>query len=87
MTVRELINLLEDHDAHAEVRIAHQPSWPFEYSIGDIVACDPGDEDEEGECGDGGDASRGHEPPVVYIGEREQLGYLPGSACRALGWK
>ena len=33
MLVRELIEMLEDCDEHAEVRLAHQPSWPFEYSI------------------------------------------------------
>lgn len=83
MTVRELINLLEDYDEHAEVRIAHQPRWPFEYSIGDVVACDGGDDDER----DDEDAAGEDGPPVVYIGEGDQLGYLPGAAARELGWR
>jgi hypothetical protein len=33
MTVGELLELLEDFPEDAEVRLAHQPSWPFEYSI------------------------------------------------------
>ena len=80
MTVRELINLLEDFDENAEVRIAHQPRWPFEYSIGDVVACDGGDEDED-------EPNASDAPQVVYLGEGDQLGYLPGRAARELGWK
>lgn len=33
MTASELISLLEDLDPDTEVRLAMQPSWPFEYSI------------------------------------------------------
>ena len=86
MTVRELINLLEDYDENAEVRIAHQPRWPFEYSIGDVVACAGGGEDDD-DIDDESTAASDDAPPVVYIGEGDQLGYLPGSACRELGWK
>lgn len=81
MTVRELINLLEDYNEDAEVRIAHQPSWPFEYSIGNVVGCEGADhEDEDAEPND-------DDALVVYIGEGDQLGYLPGSVCCELGWK
>lgn len=43
MTVEELYNFLEENfmngtiDNETEVRFAHQPSWPFEYSIDNIV--------------------------------------------------
>lgn len=37
MHVWELINILRNMPEDAEVRIAHQPQWPFEYSIGDVV--------------------------------------------------
>ena len=37
MTVQELIEILEDFDGEAEVRLAQQPSWPFEYGIGEVA--------------------------------------------------
>lgn len=37
MTVGELIEMLQDFDEEAEVRLAEQPSWPFEYSIGGVI--------------------------------------------------
>ena len=37
MTASELIELLEDLDPDTEVRIAQQPSWPFEYTIDALV--------------------------------------------------
>jgi hypothetical protein len=100
MTVGELLELLEDFPEDAEVRLAHQPSWPFEYSI-ETVADSAGEQTSCSECGidwdehdeEGCDEKRPElpdlidEPPVVYIAEGEQIGYLPGSAARALGWK
>lgn len=70
MTVAELIAILEDFDGDAEVRLAQQPSWPFEYSIARF-----GVEIAEVEGAD-----------VVYIAEGSQLGYLPGVARDAIGW-
>jgi hypothetical protein len=46
MTVAELIRELEDMPEDAEVRLAFQPSWPFEHSIDRIVSTDD-DESEE----------------------------------------
>lgn len=102
MTVGELISQLEDLDAEAEVRLAHQPSWPFEYSIDSVVEVG-GDDDECEECGfswsahDEGtpgycgcevEPPRGSDnPTIVYIAEGSQLGYLPGQASRQLGWR
>ena len=37
MNVRELIERLQDMDPEAEVLFMSQPSWPFEYSIQNIV--------------------------------------------------
>lgn len=37
MTVQELIDELMEHDKNAEVRLASQPQWPFEYSIDEVV--------------------------------------------------
>jgi hypothetical protein len=79
MRVSELMELLQDLPEDAEVRLAQQPNWPFEYSIGTVAAIGPDDFDEDDED----DA-----PPevVVYIGEGMQLGYLPGIARNAVGW-
>lgn len=33
VTVGELMGWLEEMDEDAEVKLAHQPSWPFEYSV------------------------------------------------------
>lgn len=78
-TIRELIDeleeLAEEHGDDCEVRIAHQPSWPFEYGIGEVVA-DVSEDDEE----EPGSA-------IVYIAEKDQIGYLPGTACKLLGWR
>ncbi len=42
LTVEELVELLEQFPPEAEVRIAQQPSWPFEYSVGEVAAPDEG---------------------------------------------
>ena len=37
MTVEELIQELEYMDRNKEIRIAQQPSWPFEYDVNGVV--------------------------------------------------
>ena len=37
MTAKDLIDLLEGVDPDTEVRLAQQPHWPFEYSVGQVV--------------------------------------------------
>lgn len=37
MTVDELMEVLADMNPDAEVRLAMQPRWAFEYSIGAVV--------------------------------------------------
>ncbi|GLY68739.1 hypothetical protein [Amycolatopsis taiwanensis] len=76
-TVGELISALQRYDADTPVRWAHQPSWPMEYTIGQVV-CTPDDAD-----------NGGHPPigqPVVWLGQGRRVGYLPGIAGDALGW-
>jgi hypothetical protein len=92
MTIRELIDQLEDlaeeHGDDVEVRLAHQPSWPFEYSIDDVVAvCADDDDEAEAEDYPGQRVDGSSTLPVVYIAEKSQLGYLPGIAADALGWR
>jgi hypothetical protein len=49
MRVGDLIEELRCYDEDAEVRFASQPSWPFEYSICEVVAVEPDDDEELGE--------------------------------------
>lgn len=75
MTVQELIDELEMMDPNAEVRLAMQPSWPFEYSIDQIAEVSVVNKfDEE------------VEKKVLYLSEGSQLGYLPGHVGEELGW-
>ncbi|MEV1042322.1 hypothetical protein AB0J01_37770 [Streptomyces sp. NPDC050204] len=42
MTVGELIEQLEGMDPDATVRLATQPGYPFEYTIGKVVEAEDG---------------------------------------------
>jgi len=84
MTVAELIRLLEDCDGDSEVRFASQPSWPFEYSIADVVEHYPQPEPYPDEDDLAGEEYEGE--PVVYLVEGQQLAYLPGAVKNELGW-
>ena len=120
MTVGELIMELESYDENMEVRLAQQPSWAFEYSIGQVGASDPGELTDAQHCevrtmteGDREEAESegkdfdydeswernkaealldnrsnhdGEATECVYIGEGQQLGYLPTCAAQAIGW-
>lgn len=103
MTIGELIENLEDIKeqvgAHAEVRFASQPSWPFEYSIRNAYALTKDerrymaeeamreegmDEDEIKENIDEEELDDAED--VVYLEEGSQLGYLPDEAKQLIGW-
>lgn len=78
MTVAELLERLEDVDPDAEVRLAIQPSYPFQHEIADVVEVT---DDDRGD---------GTTETVVYIAEAGQLWsapYLPGHVSRELGWR
>lgn len=88
ITIRDLIDQLEslahEYGDETEVRLATQPSWPFEHAVGRVEAvelCEDRESDED-EALDDETCS-----VVVYIGEGSQLGYLAGDAAQALGWK
>lgn len=69
MTVQDLIIALERYPGDAEVRLAIQPSWPFECSIAGLTDnTEIADPDDEGAPDDEG-------VTVVYIAEGSQLGY------------
>lgn len=38
MTVRDLIDRLEDLDPDAEILLAHQPSWPLQFTLAGVAA-------------------------------------------------
>ncbi len=40
MKIWELLEILEDMNEDTEIRLAMQPAWPFEYSIGNTVEFD-----------------------------------------------
>jgi hypothetical protein len=79
MTVAELIEVLQYMDQDAEVRLAQQPNYPFEYSVDNVVQIEAPAEDEDGEDEDA--------EQIVYISDGSQLDYLPGVVSRELGWK
>jgi len=101
MNVSELIEMLEDMDQDAEVRLAFQPNWPFEHEIGEVLDMSQAESYCE-ECGILWDAHNENENAceeerpkdegddnanIVYIAEAGQIGYLPGNASNALGWR
>lgn len=80
MLISELIEQLIDIQStypDAEVRLAMQPAWPFEYSIHSVT--------EVKEEKDTPDRDEDSDPDViVYLSEGVQLGYLPGAARDAV---
>lgn len=81
--IDELTDLATEHGDDIDVRLAQQPRWAFEYSVGRIAVVEPDLDDEDDDDDTPADDAR----PVVYIGEGNQLGYLSGAASRALDWK
>jgi hypothetical protein len=76
MTVSELIMELEQLDPDAEVRLACQQSWPFEYTIKGVTtasAVGKADQDVEDTMDD-----------IIYLVEGEQLGYFTSTAWDAV---
>ena len=72
MIVSELIGLLEQYDGDAEVRLALQPTYPFEHSILGVVCQDELRDAIEGEWS--ADEQPTHD--VVWIAEKEQIGMV-----------
>jgi hypothetical protein len=73
MTVEELIALLEDCDPDAEVRLAHQPSWPLAFELRGVAVPD--------DAGYEGDEADAPAPGVVWLvegGHPDGSPYAPG---------
>lgn len=98
MKLTELIERLQDvaddlgdKADDAEVRLAHQPRWAFEYSIAGVALSTDlcANEDGRPECGAPPDrqcetgcerraeAEDDEAAPIVYLAEGEQIGYAP----------
>jgi hypothetical protein len=76
-TVGDLIAALDHYDRAIPIRFATQPDYPMEHTLGRVV-CTPDDAH--------GDGIPPTDPPVVWLGIGEQVGYLPAPAADALGW-
>jgi hypothetical protein len=77
--VGELITALEQYDPTTPIRLATQRGYPLEFTVGQVV-CTPDDAEYPGP------ARTDLPPPVVWLGEGSQIGYLPGLATNALAW-
>lgn len=84
MNVSQLIERLQDLDPNSEVLLAHQPSWPLQFTVAGVAASD--DIAGESECDDHGhyscDDCASQEPGVVYIveGDHPDHPYAPRAA-------
>ena len=83
MTVEELKRELDSMPQDAEVRLAMQPSWPFEYTISSVIEIVKEDDGSYGVSEV--DEDDGPEI-VVYLSEGRQIGYLPEAVIEELGW-
>ena len=83
MQFRELIEILGKMDAEANVMLAQQPGYPFEYSVAGVAVREEFTEDDE----DGG-VERAYEPGTaandVFIVEGTQLRYGSKAAWGAV---
>ena len=71
----EYLESIKEINDNTEIRMAQQPQWAFEYSLGDsLVVATVKDEYSE--------ASN----KVVYLEEGSQLGYLPENVAEEIGW-
>ncbi len=79
MTVGELIEMLEEQDPDAEVRLQEQPTYPFEYDIAGITSSKEivrAQADEmDGEKADEAEAAAEDDDEIIYLLEGTQLGY------------
>ena len=90
MKVHELIAILQELDADADVYIMSQPNYPFEHAVRgvsvreDFTECDDDEEEEKEAAGDRWTARASELPGNdVFILEGEQLRYGSREAWRA----
>lgn len=84
MTKGELLDILEGLPDDTEIRLAMQPNWSFEYSIGRAeIVNEKDDEDWEEEAAGPIDEEN---KQILYLAEGSQIGYLPGHVKDEIGW-
>jgi hypothetical protein len=84
MTVADLLDKLTRLDPDAEIRLALQPNYPFQYNIDAVVQVPVLNDRDAADIG----APEGAKN-VVYISERGQVHhqpYLPAAAAHKLNW-
>ena len=84
MNVQELIESLSDLPPDAEVRLASQPAWPFEFAVSRVT--EPfasGDHLSDFDSGPGFDRAEN----VVFLVEGRQLCYLREEVAESIGWR
>lgn len=105
MTLNQLIQHLQDlatEHGDREVRLAHQPSYPLELTLAQVVAVNVHAEDidhaleaihsgglepeEVKEAQEQVDAWEHPDNTIVYLAEGRQVGYLPGAVAQQLRW-
>jgi len=97
ITVADLREILEDVDDAVAVRLAMQPHWALEYSVGEVVLLTADDRKEAAknehvhEYGEEPGAPKFEwegdgKPDILYLSEGSQIGYLPGAASDVLQW-
>lgn len=75
-----------EHVAVSVVEVDLGAPDPEEVSLAEEVLGNPESSDEEREAARNQMAHDDSKLTVVYIVEGSQIGYLPGSACKAIGW-
>jgi hypothetical protein len=75
-TVGALIAALGRYDPALPVRCATQPGYPLEHTLARVACTDDADNN----------GTPPTDPPVVWLGIGEHVGYLPAPAADALGW-
>jgi hypothetical protein len=78
--VRAFLDDYSDLPDETPVRLAHQPSWPFEYALINPVVVPDVPPREDRPMDDLGPEA------VVYLVEGAQTRYLPGQVADHIGW-
>lgn len=87
MRKRDLVEILEELEDDDEVRIAHQPSWPFEYSIDDRAMTVVDIEQRQTDLANSGDDDDGlgsGMPAGIEGGDTYRISYAAGNAPKKI---
>ncbi|MEO1064815.1 MAG: hypothetical protein AAFZ07_25650 [Actinomycetota bacterium] len=84
MQVAELLELLEEADPTWEVRLATQPAWPFEWTVGSVMLPSGVMDQLTGLEADELEESGDRLTQIVWISTGAQVGYAPAAVARAV---